>query len=171
MRTYLAKIPVFIGLLILLFTIPFTIVLTTQKSPVNPKLKAQEENPSLSIFPQNISTAKIGDELTFTLNIDTKGKLINGLNVRLRYNPYLLRIDQTRSETGTVFDNYPRKIIVDQKNGLVSISAIGNFTGRGVFAKLRVIALSNGTGKIIKEAITSNQVSFDYSGTTITVGD
>lgn len=171
MRTYIAKIPVLVGLLILIFTIPFTIVLTTQKSPVNPKLKAQEENPSLSIFPQNISTAKIGDELTLILNMDTKNKIINSVNVRLRYNPYLLRIDQILSETGVIFNNYPGKIIVDQKNGLVSISGIGNFTGKGVFAKLRVICLSTGTGKIIKESITSNQVSFDYSGTTITVGN
>lgn len=171
MRTYIGKIPVFIGLLILLFTIPFSIVLTTQKSPVSPKLKAQDEKPILSIFPQNISTAKIGDDLTFTLNIDTKGKIINGLSVRLRYNPYLLRIDQTRSETGTLFNNYPGKIIVDQKNGLVSISGTGNFTGKGIFAKLNVVCLTNGTGKIVNDIITSAQVSFDYSGTTITVKD
>lgn len=171
MQTYLGKIPILIGLLILLLTIPFSLVLTTQKSPLSPKLKAQDENPILFIFPQNISTAKIGDELTLTLNIDTKDKIINGVNVRLRYNPYLLRIDQTRSETGTVFNNYPGKIIVDQKNGLVSISGIGNFTGKGAFAKLSVFGLSKGTGEIFKETISSSQVPFDFLGTTIIIGD
>jgi hypothetical protein len=171
MKTSIAKIPLLIGFLILLIAIPVSIFITTQKPPVSSRLEATEDNPLVFLFPQNVSTAKIGVEIPLTINLDTKGRTLNGVDITLRYNPLMFRIDQTHSQIGTIFTEYPRKVTVDQRVGLVTVSGRGTFKGKDMFVRLSLIPLSKGKGEILRESMSSQDLIFDYQGSVIEVTD
>lgn len=68
---------------------------------------------------------KIGEIIPVSVTVDTAGRLIDGVDFILQYDPKILEVKDQDIIKGTLFDDYPLAA-VDSSRGLVTMSGISN---------------------------------------------
>lgn len=111
---------------------------------------------TLSVSPSSQSV-NVGDTFTVSINLDTQGASVDGVDLRyLNYNPSLLQVQGTKITPGSLM---PMTLAntVDANNGRITFSQVslgGNkYSGSGTLATVTFKALSSGTANL----------SFDYT--------
>lgn len=167
MNSTIKNIPIILGALVLTIAIPLSLTVANQKNSVNPSLKAANENPIIYLFPEKINTIQVGQTGTISINLNTKGRVFNGVDITLKYNPLAIKINEAQSEIGTIFKQYPGNIMVDEKEGMLSVSGRGEFKGIGLVAKIGFIPLTTNETTIDQVRINSGTFISDFKGSVI----
>lgn len=117
---------------------------------------------TLSVSPSSQSL-KVGDTFTVNINLDTQGKMIDGVDIRyLNYNPNIIQIQDSGIEAGVQIapgNLMPLTLVnkVDESLGRVTFSQVvaggSKYTGSGVLATITFKAVAPG----------NTDLTFDYS--------
>lgn len=95
---------------------------------------------------------QVGETVPVNIRVFTGGYLADGVDVILKYDPDKLFADSSSIVAGNILGSYPLKVI-DQKSGVVKISAISSssgdgFNGLGNFATINFKALTAGASDL-----------------------
>lgn len=103
---------------------------------------------------------KVGEIIPVQIRITTGGKLIDGVDVVIKYDASALDITNSDLSKGSIFGDYP---LLDVKKGLVKISGIATFN-QASFNGLGVLATLNFKAKKIGQ--TSVSINYTLGSTT-----
>jgi len=139
------KLPIYLGLFVLVLSLPVSVFLTTQKAILVGQA-ALEKKAQLWLQPSQLELSR-GEEAQVKVLLDTKKTASAGVDLVLKYNPQAVKVMDNLIKPGTVF-NYYRDRLVDNRRGLIRLSSKGKFSGQGVFAVFTVRAINLGQSKI-----------------------
>jgi len=108
--------------------------------------KAGEEKAQLWLLPTQVRI-KQNEEVEVRVFLVSKNKDVGGVDLVLKYNPSLVEIVDNTIKPGTIF-NYYRDRLVDNRRGIIRLSASGKFKGEGTFATFKIRGKEVGSGKI-----------------------
>ena len=176
------------GVLILESVLAIFWVKSTKRTPsltVSQVKKPKEHLASLSVSPQNIQTRE-GDQFTVKVFVDTQGRLVNGIDAIVVYDPKVLEVvDQPT--TGDLFTSLLVNT-VDSARGQIILTGSRlskqsqPLQGTGTLANISFIAKTAGNTNItllfdpatttasnIVEASTNNNILTDVNSATIQI--
>jgi len=141
----LEKVPILIGTLALVITLPMVVFLTTRKEPATLKTRAGVEQKSLLyLWPAQVTTELETNEVfQIDVTLNTQGQESGGVDVVVSFDPDILELVGNTIEPGIIFGNYFGRR-VDRRKGIVQISATGQFSGQGKVASLSFRPLKRG---------------------------
>ncbi len=121
------------------------LTITTKIS--RPKIfKDLDKKAVLSLITQEKEVA-VGETVNVSIYLDTQGKLVDGVDVILKYDTIILKAKDKEVKKGEVFSNVMTNEI-DQKTGLIKFSALSQpgqtFSGTGTLVTLNFKALRSG---------------------------
>lgn len=90
----------------------------------------------------------IGETVTVNVSVDSGGRSLEGTDVIVHFDPKVLEATSGGLVKGKIFDEYPL-LSLDNKKGLISISGIGSFKGRGQFASVDFKAKTAGSTSVV----------------------
>jgi len=129
----------------LLIAVFASVFLTVQKK-VNWFTRAEAEKAQLWILPTRLELNR-GDKAEIKVVLVSGSNGTGGVDLVLKYNPALLEIVDNTIKPGEIFDYY-RDRLIDSRRGLIKLSSLGRFEGRGVFASFAVKGKTSGSGKL-----------------------
>lgn len=117
--------------------------------PVVPKIQPVSGAKMVLVSPKK--SYNVGEVVPVALRVATGGRLIDGVDALIKFDPKILEATSGAVRKGVIFPEYPL-LSVDPKAGLVKISAITgakNFSGIGVLANVSFKAKSAGSTKLM----------------------
>lgn len=114
----------------------------TPSSPPQSAVAKQPSDARISLTSTRLNYA-VGEIIKVVVAVNTGGRLIDGVDLIVRFNPQVLEIAPGGLSKGKIFSEYPL-LSQDDKTGLISISGVSgvkeSFTGQGEFAILTLKA-------------------------------
>ncbi|MCG2685799.1 cohesin domain-containing protein [Candidatus Parcubacteria bacterium] len=141
----LEKVPILIGTLALVITLPMVVFLTTRKEPTALRTRAGVEQESLLyLWPAQVTTTlETNGSFQIDVTLNTQGQESGGVDIVISFDPDILELVDNTIEPGIIFGNYFGRQ-VDHRKGIVQISATGQFSGQGRVAGLSFRPLKRG---------------------------
>ncbi len=118
----LAKtIPIILGGLILTLTLVISVLSVTNKNlTFKSKTKAAGAEVKLAITPSRFSI-NIGEKSTFGVTLETNEQSVQGVDLKIKYDPVILDIDEGEIVKGTFLE---RVLVKKIEKGVISYSAV-----------------------------------------------
>lgn len=143
--------------IILVIEIIYAVSVLSTPTPA-PPLPVIETSTSSEKTPGRISlisaekTLKVGNTLSVSVNIDTGGHFVDGVDLIVRFDPKVMEATPGGLAKGTILDEYPL-LSLDERKGAISISGISSlkkgYRGSGEFATLIFKAKARGRTNIV----------------------
>jgi len=161
----LQNLPIYIGLFVLVFSIPIAIYLSTQKKDLTLTTRAGKEKAAVFyVWPAEIHVAP-ADEVAVKLILTTQGKTATAAQAKIKYDPQVLLLKSIKR--GIIFNKYTDKVI-NQEKGEAQIKAVGEFSGTATFATLTFVPQKKGQSLI--NFVASGTSTEDKGGASILQG-
>lgn len=140
----LSRLPVVLGFLVLLLTLPAAVFLLQQRQQV--RVAAGIPNIALVyLWPQNFSLA-VGQEVTMEIKVDSKGQAARRAEATLKFNPRLIKIAK-ESILAPERVSLVQKVL-NETEGVLQLSGVGDFTEQQTLASFKIEALGKGKTNI-----------------------
>ena len=154
MMKTMRRLPIFASLFFLLLSVPLTVILATQQRLSFFSKAGLGDQAQMWLWPAQVELRQ--DEVqNIEVILKTNQRQSGGVDLVLRYDPQMVEIVANTIQPGVVFDYY-RDRLVDNRRGLIRLSAKGSFQGQGSFANFEIRGLQSGQTQI--EIVNSAQI-------------
>lgn len=130
-----SKIPLLLSLLVLVL-LPFSVLVSSQSQKTQTRGLAGEGRVAIMYLDPSAVSAKVGEEFTVGVYLNTGGQEVEAADVVIKYNPEVLELVNNTLKPGLVLENYSG-LMIDARKGFATIRAgSGNYKGvRGKLAE------------------------------------
>lgn len=157
------NLPVVLGFLVLLFTLPAAVFLLSQRqgSPAGAKPSATA---LVYLWPQNFELP-LGQDVTLEVKLDTKNQTGRRAEATLQFDPRFITIEKESitAPTGVTLAQQA----LNPTGGILQLSGIGDFKGNHTLATFKI----TGVGKGATEIKIAKAHIWDASGETDMLGE
>lgn len=128
-----SKIPLLLSLLVLVL-LPFSVLVSSQSKPTQTRGLAGEGRVAVMFVDPSTVSAKVGQEFTVGVYLNTGGQEVEAADVVIKYDPAKLELVDNTVKPGLVLENYTG-LMIDAHKGFAVIRA-GSGSYKGVRGKL-----------------------------------